>query len=143
MKTIVVFVSMLFPLVALATTDDELEEKLCRQKGVNIWGASHHTERRNRYGERYNEKANWGLGARCYVRQNWFGNGNSRSFVQADFIVRNSYWGKLITAAAGTEFEVKRISEKCGLYIVGALTAANQNNRWTIKGHGCSAPSRD
>jgi len=119
-------IAILFPYKVFAAE----EKNICSQWGINIWGFSYHTNRRNKNGDKYNE-FNFGGGIICFIEEKPRGMGNDKSvklFLSADAI-KNSYEGLLSMITLGVEQEAVAFSGGGKIFVMGILTLAYYEDR--------------
>ena len=119
---LVVLVVISSPAVACAQGS---KDRLCGTWAINAWGLSYHITEDADYND-----ANLGVGVRCYARPQWplFGTRHeNRLLLQLDAL-RNSHRGLILPASAGAEFRVASFQQRCGMFVMGALTFAYYDN---------------
>jgi len=124
MKAALVVLGLVLLVPASARADGS-KDRLCGTWAINAWGLSYHLKEDADYND-----ANLGIGVRCYARPEWplFGKRHeNRLLLQLDAL-RNSHKGLILPASAGAEFRVASFQQRCGMFVMGALTFAYYDN---------------
>lgn len=133
---------VLFPLAVFADEGIKIEEKTCNRTGLNVWGFSHHIQRRNNQGDEY-EELNLGLGWRCYPtkKPEWMEGKEDLGFFFEVDAMRNSYRGLLVALTTGVEQEAAVFRSGCKISVVGVVTLAYYEDRINKETHIMFGPA--